>query len=119
MAMFNEVFLTDVFVPDDCLVASPGAGWASPAPPWPTSGCRCRRAPRSDRAWPACSSWPRDGGAGGGDDGDGLADALVADRLGGLVADAHAIAVLGMRSTLRALAGVSPDPRPACASWPA
>ena len=28
MAMFNEVFLTDVFVPDDCLVGSPTGGWA-------------------------------------------------------------------------------------------
>ena len=24
---FNEVFLDDVFVPDDCVVAEPGAGW--------------------------------------------------------------------------------------------
>jgi 3-oxochol-4-en-24-oyl-CoA dehydrogenase len=26
-AEFNEVFLTDVFVPDDCLVGNPGEGW--------------------------------------------------------------------------------------------
>ncbi|MFG1925340.1 acyl-CoA dehydrogenase family protein [Cryptosporangium sp. NPDC048952] len=26
-AEFNEVFLTDVFVPDDCLVGAPGEGW--------------------------------------------------------------------------------------------
>ena len=38
--LFNEVFLTDVFVPDDCLVGSPTGGWAAPAPRSPTSGCR-------------------------------------------------------------------------------
>ena len=27
MAMFNEVFLTDVFVPDDCVVGGPTDGW--------------------------------------------------------------------------------------------
>jgi len=26
---FNEVFLADVFVPDDCLIAEPGQGWAA------------------------------------------------------------------------------------------
>ncbi len=28
MSEFNEIFLDDVFVPDDCLVAEPGQGWA-------------------------------------------------------------------------------------------
>src|SRR5205085_6562373 len=29
MAMFNEVFLSDVFVPDDAVVGEPGTGWAA------------------------------------------------------------------------------------------
>jgi len=39
-----------------------------------------------------------------------LGDALVADQLGGLVAEAHAIAMLGVRTTLRALGGGQPGP---------
>ena len=33
---------------------------------------------------------------------------MVLDRLGGLVVDAHAISVLGLRTTLRALGGAQP-----------
>jgi 3-oxochol-4-en-24-oyl-CoA dehydrogenase len=39
-----------------------------------------------------------------------LDDPVVADQLGGLVADAHAIAMLGVRTTLRALGGGQPGP---------
>jgi alkylation response protein AidB-like acyl-CoA dehydrogenase len=37
-------------------------------------------------------------------------DPLVLDELGSVVADAHAVAVLGLRATLRALAGAEPGP---------
>jgi alkylation response protein AidB-like acyl-CoA dehydrogenase len=39
-----------------------------------------------------------------------LDEELVADRLGGLVATAHAVSMLGMRTTLRALGGAQPGP---------
>ena len=105
MAMFNEVFLTDVFVPDDDLVGSPTGGWAY-----------ARTTLANERVSMSSGSSFGPGLAGlfalaASDDAvAGLDDALVADRLGGLVADAHAIAVLGMRSTLRALGGGQPGP---------
>ena len=104
MAMFNEVFLTDVFVPDDCLVGSPTGGWAYAR----TTLANERVSMSSGSSFgPGLAGLfqlaePRTAMA--------LADPLVVDRLGGLVADAHAIAVLGMRSTLRALGGGQPGP---------
>jgi 3-oxochol-4-en-24-oyl-CoA dehydrogenase len=112
MAMFNEVFLTDVFIPDDCLVGSPTGGWAY-----------ARTTLANERVSMSSGSSFGPGlaglfslaaaGDGGHESADGagqLADPRVADQLGGLVADAHAIAVLGMRSTLRALGGGQPGP---------
>ncbi len=106
MAMFNEVFLTDVFVPDDALVGSPTGGWAY-----------ARTTLANERVSMASGSSFGPGLAGlfalAEGDGDGrsaIHDPRVADQLGGLVADAHAIAVLGMRATLRALGGGQPGP---------
>jgi alkylation response protein AidB-like acyl-CoA dehydrogenase len=102
MAMFNEVFLTDVFVPDECVVGPPTAGW---------------EAARTTLANERVSM------AGGSSFGPGplallelarqrdrLDDPLVVDRLGGLLVEAHALAALGTRTTLRALGGGQPGP---------
>jgi alkylation response protein AidB-like acyl-CoA dehydrogenase len=105
MAMFNEVFLTDVFVPDDCLVGSPTDGWSY-----------ARTTLANERVSMASGSSFGPGVAAlfalaGTDDAvGGLDDPLIADRLGALVVDAQAIAALGMRATLRALAGGQPGP---------
>ena len=102
MAMFNEISLVDVFVPDDGLVGGPTEGWA------------CARTTLANE---------RVSMASGSSFGPGVAalfelagsrrvlgDAVVADQLGGLVLDAHAIAMLGVRTTRRALAGGQPGP---------
>ncbi len=102
MAMFNEISLREVFVPDDCLVGGPTEGWT------------CARTTLANE---------RVSMASGSSFGPGvsalfdlarsrclLGDALVADRLGGLVVTAHAIAMLGVRTTLRALGGGQPGP---------
>jgi alkylation response protein AidB-like acyl-CoA dehydrogenase len=42
--------------------------------------------------------------------GSASSDPLLLDRLGALVAEAHSLAVMGLRSTVRSLAGAPPGP---------
>jgi alkylation response protein AidB-like acyl-CoA dehydrogenase len=93
--MFNEVFLDNVFVPDDCLVGEPGDGWRL-----------ARTTLVNERVSMATGS---SFGVGV----EGLLrrlsanppDPVSADRVGALVSEAQALALLGLRSNLRALAG--------------
>jgi alkylation response protein AidB-like acyl-CoA dehydrogenase len=94
-AMFSEVFLTDVLVPEDCLIGELHEGWA---------------VARSTLAHERLSI------SAGTSFGGGL-EALVRGvattprgevvdaRLGGLIAEAQSVALLGLRSTSRALTG--------------
>ncbi|MEJ5255822.1 MAG: acyl-CoA dehydrogenase [Acidimicrobiales bacterium] len=95
-ALFNEVFLDNVFVPDDCVVGGVDNGW---------------QAARTTLANERVSM------GSGSSFGPGLESLLgmpgAAGRpaeIGELVAEAEAIAVLGLRSTLRALSGAEPGP---------
>jgi alkylation response protein AidB-like acyl-CoA dehydrogenase len=84
--MFNEVFLDDVFVPDDCVLGVPGDGW------------------RLARATLAFERVAMGGGSSLGEEVEALlstvdsyapgADPDLADRLGALVADGLAISLL-------------------------
>ncbi|MGN6606303.1 MAG: acyl-CoA dehydrogenase family protein [Jatrophihabitans sp.] len=97
---FNEVWLDDVFVPDDLLVGQPGDGW------------------RLARTTLAHERVAIGGGSSLGEDlerlvaraaSDGLlADGAVADRLGGVIANGLAGSLLDLRSALASLAGRSP-----------
>jgi alkylation response protein AidB-like acyl-CoA dehydrogenase len=100
-AMFNEVFFDDVFVPEDCLVGQEHDGW------------RCARTTlANERVYMGSSNTIGSGvvgvllrmeRAGLSDDRLALAEA------GGLVATGHALAALGFRLTLAALAGADPS----------
>ncbi|MCU1427458.1 MAG: acyl-CoA dehydrogenase domain protein [Actinomycetia bacterium] len=99
--MFNEVFFDDVFVPDDCLVGAENDGW------------RCARTTLANERVYMGGSNTIGGGVMGvlrAIDERGLGDdRLALDEAGGLVATSHALAVLGFRMTLQALAGADPS----------
>ncbi|HET9610703.1 MAG TPA: acyl-CoA dehydrogenase [Acidimicrobiales bacterium] len=106
LAMFNEVFLTEVFVPDDCVVGEVGGGWPL-----------ARTTLANERV--SMGSGSSFGGGVGAlialvaeriGTGELAADPLLLDRLGALVAEAHSLAVLGLRTTARSISGTEPGP---------
>lgn len=100
--MFNEVFLSDVLVPDECVVGAVNDGWRA-----------ARTTLENERVSMGSGSTFGPGVenvlrlACGGDD---PADAATLDEVGGLLAVGQSLAVLGMRTTLRALSGAEPGP---------
>ena len=98
--MFNEVFLADVFVPDDCLIGEVDDGW------------------RVGRTTLANERVSMGSGSSFGFGLEGLLrlvndhrlgdDAFVRRQVGELAAAEHAQAALGFRMTLRSLSGAEP-----------
>jgi alkylation response protein AidB-like acyl-CoA dehydrogenase len=99
-AMFNEVFFTDVFVPDDAVVGQPGDGW------------------RIGRTTLANERVSMSTGASFGPGVESLVRTLSRrgsegsptwmPQLGHLLVEAQSLALLGQRATLRTLSGVDP-----------
>jgi alkylation response protein AidB-like acyl-CoA dehydrogenase len=98
LAMFNEVFLTDVFVPDELVVGAPGDGW---------------RAGRTTLANERVSMGSGSSFGFGVQMLLGLAegrDDAAPAEIGALLAEAHSLAVMGLRMTARAVSGADPGP---------
>jgi alkylation response protein AidB-like acyl-CoA dehydrogenase len=97
MAMFNEVFLEDVFVPDECVVGPVDHGWAvsrtTLANERVSMGQGSSMGPGLEAILELSADRPE-----------------TDDEVGELLAEAHALAVMGLRTTLRSLAGADPGP---------
>ncbi len=99
-AVFNEVFLDGVVVPDDCVVGEVNGGW--PLARTTLANERVAMGGRSlgtsvERALAVVAGRKEP-------------DTATRVRLGAAVAEATTVRVLGLRSTLRAVAGVGPGP---------
>jgi alkylation response protein AidB-like acyl-CoA dehydrogenase len=103
-AMFNEVFLTDVYVPDDCVIGEIDGGWEL-----------ARATLANERV--AMGSGASFGGGieallalvaeiGGLPD----LDPASVDQLGRLLCESHSLSVMGQRAAHRAVAGGGPGP---------
>jgi alkylation response protein AidB-like acyl-CoA dehydrogenase len=99
-AVFNEVFLDGVVVPDDCVVGEVNGGW-----PLARTTLANERVAMGGRS--LGTSVERALAIVGRRKEPDLATRL---RLGAAVAEATTVKVLGLRSTLRAVAGVGPGP---------
>jgi alkylation response protein AidB-like acyl-CoA dehydrogenase len=96
-AEFNEVFLNDVFIPDECLLGSPGDGWRLTGTTLANERLSIASndgATALDKLRELAKAIPEDQGA------------MV--TLGRLTAESHAIHALHLRATLRGLQGLQP-----------
>ncbi len=100
-AMFNEVFFTDVFVPDDCVVGAVNGGWRLAR----TTLANERVSMASGATWGFGIEGILKAILAGGPE-----DPVVLDGVGELLAEAQSLALLGARTTLRSVSGVEPGP---------
>jgi alkylation response protein AidB-like acyl-CoA dehydrogenase len=96
--LFNEVYLDDVFVPDECVVGEVNGGWGAArttlANERVSMGSGSSFGPGTEAVLELVARQHQLG-----------ADPRVLDEVGGLVARGQAIAVMGTRMTLLALSG--------------
>jgi 3-oxochol-4-en-24-oyl-CoA dehydrogenase len=99
-AIFNQVFLDGVFVPDECVVGEVNGGW------------KVARTTLANERVALSATWGYGSGVGemlelAVSRGDDLRPADL-ERLGRFVCDGHALGVLGLRITLKQLSGTEP-----------
>jgi 3-oxochol-4-en-24-oyl-CoA dehydrogenase len=101
-AMFNEIFLSDVFVPDDLVVGEVDDGWRLAR----TTLANERVAMSSGAAFPSGVEELLGALAHSGDP----TDPVALTAIGGLVCRAQADTMLGVRATLARVSGTDPGP---------
>jgi hypothetical protein len=104
-AVFNEVFLDEVFVPDDCVVGPPGDGWRIARSALATERVAMGRGSALGDDVESLISSVRSAGLTG--------DPGVMEQLGVLVADGLAGSLLDLRVTMARLRGREPGPEAA------
>jgi alkylation response protein AidB-like acyl-CoA dehydrogenase len=100
-AMFNEVFLDNVFVPDDHVIGAVGDGWrvarSTLANERVSMGTGSAFGASVENLLPVAAERAK-------------SDPATMERLGELLAEAQSLSLLGLRATLRALGGQDPGP---------
>jgi alkylation response protein AidB-like acyl-CoA dehydrogenase len=99
-AMFNEIFLTDVFVPDECVVGEVDGGW--PLARTTLANERVGMASGSTMGRTVEDLVAVVNGLGLQD------DAVVNDHVGQFICEGQVLVLLGVRATLRQLSGTDP-----------
>jgi alkylation response protein AidB-like acyl-CoA dehydrogenase len=94
--LFNQVFLDNVFVPDDCLVGEVNGGW------------QIARTTLANERVSLSQSWAFGSGVPELLDVARAADQVPLGELGRLVCEGRAIDLLGLRVTLKRLSGTEP-----------
>jgi alkylation response protein AidB-like acyl-CoA dehydrogenase len=95
-SLFNQVFLDDVFVPDDCVVGEVNGGW------------RIARTTLANERVSLSKSWTFGSGVSELLEVAGAAGKLQLGQVGTLVCEGHAIDLLSVRVTLKQLSGTEP-----------
>jgi hypothetical protein len=103
-AVFNEVFLDEVFVPDDCVLGEPGDGWRIARSALATERVAMGRGSALGEEVEDLIAMIRSAGL--------STDPRVMEQLGALVAEGLAGSVLDLRSALAQLRGVGARPGP-------
>ncbi|MFD8384516.1 acyl-CoA dehydrogenase [Streptomyces sp. NPDC059679] len=101
-ALFNEVYLDDVLLPHDAVVGEVDGGWAVARNTLGNERVHMADQLTFDTGLEALIARTADAADESG------ADDWVRERVGALMAEAHALACLGLRTTLRQVSGVEP-----------